>query len=82
MIEKNSNGGICDNSKSAIERAKKADLISFPKNINGTNCFNCQWIGDKKDGIAFCHNKHIKQYVNGQMCCNLWDKDKTFRAWE
>lgn len=82
MIEHNVNGGVEDHDKDALKRAKEADLITFPKNISGTNCFNCQWIRDKKNGVGYCFNNLVKQYVSKQMCCNLWAREHTLRAWE
>lgn len=79
---KNDNGGIEDHNKGALERAKNVDLITFPKSISGTNCFNCQWIRDKDKGIGYCFNKDVKQHVSGRMCCNNWNNDGTLRAWK
>jgi hypothetical protein len=81
-LEKNKQGGIEDHSRLALERAKKVDLITFPKGIVGTNCFNCSFIRNKGKDIGYCYNPDINQYVNGRMCCNLWHERGTLRAWE
>jgi len=82
MLQKNNNGGLEDLDKDALSRAKHADLITFTQDIPGTNCFNCQWIRDKSQEAGYCSNKEIRQYVNGRMCCNYWNKPGTLRAWE
>lgn len=72
-LEKNDLGGINDTDYAAIERARKADLITLPENVKGTNCSNCQWIDTvKKPYGKMCTHPKVKQYVNERMCCSLW----------
>jgi hypothetical protein len=56
-----------------FKTAKKVDLITLPKSVSGTNCFNCVWVKDKKGKIRFCDNPKVKEDVNERMCCAEWD---------
>lgn len=60
-----------------LERAKKADLITLPNNIKGTNCGNCKFI---KDG--YCFHSKIKQNVANNQCCIYWDAEGVKREWK
>lgn len=72
-LEKNDLGGINDIDIGAIQRARKADLITLPRVVEGTNCFNCKWIDSaKKPYGKLCTHPKVKQYVNERMCCALW----------
>lgn len=62
---------------SALERAKRVDLITLPEGITGTNCFNCKYIKD-----SYCVHPEVDQPVTERMCCALWDAEGTKRAWE
>ncbi len=80
---KNANGGINDMEKPALERARKADLITLPKDIRGTNCFNCRFIRDPlRGGHGFCKHPAVSQFVNERMCCALWDAFGTYRPYK
>ncbi len=81
-LHRNSQGGINDRNKAALERAQSVDLITLPKNISGTNCFNCKWIREKKSDKGYCYNKRVKQYVNGRMCCVLWSNQGEYRPFK
>lgn len=81
MITKNSLGGINDRDPKPLEMAKKVDLVTFPKDMEGTNCYNCKWISEKKPSMGFCINRHVKQYVNQRMCCALWDNNSAYRPY-
>lgn len=82
-LEKNDDNGINDLDKDALDRAKKADLVTLPEDVKGTNCYNCRWISkDKKAYGAMCVNKKVKQYVNARMCCALWDARGVYRPFE
>lgn len=73
QLEKNDLGGINDTDYAAEQRAKKADLVTLPENVKGTNCYNCKWVSnDKKTYGSMCRHPKVKQYVNGRMCCALW----------
>lgn len=78
-LVKNSLGGLNDMDKVALARAQKADLVTLPKDIRGTNCGNCQYITEKTHEHGYCSNKKVLQYVNHRMCCALWDAKGTFR---
>lgn len=72
-LEKNDLGGVNNSDPDAIKRAKDADLVTLPKEVKGTNCYNCQWISsDKKPYGKMCKNPKVKQFVNERMCCALW----------
>lgn len=81
-IRKNSEGGMEDHEPGALKRAKSADLITFPKGIAGTNCFNCSFISNRGKHLGYCTQPDVRQYVNGRMCCNLWHEKGVLRAWE
>lgn len=61
----------------AILRAEKADLITLPIDITGTNCGNCLYF---KKGM--CTNPKVNQPVTQKNCCNFWDHEGTTREWE
>lgn len=83
MLNINPLGGINETDKPALERAQKADLVTLPRNVKGTNCYNCKWISEYKEKhYAFCKNKSVRQNVNGRMCCALWDAKGTYRPFE
>jgi hypothetical protein len=58
---------------------KKVDLIVLPKDIQGTNCFNCRYIGDKENEMGFCSHHEVRQYVTKKNCCGLWDHENVKR---
>lgn len=62
--------------------ARKFDLITLPKGVQGTNCGNCSFVRKDKEG-HFCDNKRMnKVRVNDRMCCSLWDSSGTLRDWK
>lgn len=86
--EKDKNGGLIPDSKKERKRAKKADLVSLPLNIAGTNCSNCLYSTreipeDLKDevpaGSLYCKNDKVEQPVNERMCCYFWDNNNAIR---
>lgn len=79
---KNPLGGVNDLDQGAVKRAKEVDLLTFPKRISGTNCFNCRWIGNKQNDIGYCTNPKVKQYVNARMCCAIWDTVDSYRPYK
>ncbi len=81
-MKPNDNGGLDYKDKESNEKAKNVDLISFPKNIQGTNCFNCEYIEKIDEDIGFCTNNIVKLFVTKQMCCNAWTEKGTTRSWE
>ena len=60
-----------------LERAKKADLITLPEDIEGVNCSNCQFIDLKK----FCTHPDVMQSVSERMCCSFWNAPGAKREW-
>lgn len=79
----NKNGGVNPSSPEELDRAKKVDLITLPRKVSGTNCFNCKFIKqlDRKD-IGFCGHPEVKQLVNSRNCCAKWDAEGTFRPFK
>ncbi len=72
-LEKNDLHGINDMEEDALKRAKEVDLVTLPKDVKGTNCYNCRWIDSTKKAYGkMCNNPKVKQYVNERMCCALW----------
>lgn len=63
-----------------LMRAKGADLVTLPDDVEGTNCANCLWVqGDE------CTNPKVAQSLPdgaARMCCALWDAPGVKRAWE
>jgi hypothetical protein len=81
-LMKNPRGGINDMEKGALMRAQKADLVTLPPNVRGTNCFNCKFLKDRVPSHGYCANHQVLQYVNGRMCCALWDSHGTYRPFK
>jgi hypothetical protein len=82
MIVINKLGGVSDDDGKSLERAKESDLITLPKNVTGTNCYNCKFIGDKDENAGYCKHPKVKQYVNERMCCIRWSHSGEYRAFE
>ena len=80
MMEKNKLGGIDPTDKHLLERAKKADLVTLPPSVKGTNCYNCKFIDNKRKEIGFCRHPKVLLNVTERMCCALWDNKFTYRA--
>lgn len=80
MIAKNKLGGIDESEKHLLERAKEADLITLPKSVEGTNCFNCEYVTNKTKEKGFCSHKKVLQLVNDRMCCAYWNNPGVYRA--
>ena len=81
-IEFNELGGVLAEDKEQIERAKEADLITLPKVIKGTNCFNCRFIRNIKTALGFCSHPKVKQPVNERMCCIFWSNPGEYRQFK
>jgi len=64
---------------SRLDRAKAADLVTLPENVEGTNCANCKFIDLKE---KMCKHPQVDQKVSERMCCALWDAEGTIREWE
>ncbi len=62
-----------------LERAKKADLITLPSNIEGTNCGNCKFFDSKS---SMCKHPKVAQKVTTRMCCAYWDAEGVKREWK
>lgn len=64
----NDQGGIVIPGE-ALQRAKKADLITLPG-------------GGRPSTQLYCKHKDVQQFVNRRMCCIYWDAPGTYRQWE
>jgi hypothetical protein len=57
---------------------QKADFITYPKEVEGSNCGNCRF-----NLKGECQNDHLQgQYVNDRNCCAYWDAPGTLRDWD
>lgn len=81
MLKQNSLGGIYDDNPQALVRAKEVDLLTLPKKVTGTNCFNCQFINHIQYGKGMCSHPKVKQMVNGRMCCALWSNKESWKPY-
>jgi len=61
---------------------KKADFVTLPKKIEGTNCGNCLYVREKGDGHVCSHPKLKGQPVNDRNCCGYWDNKGALREWK
>lgn len=78
-IEFNELGGIYTERKEELKRAKEVDLVTLPRDITGTNCFNCKWIRGKQKYHGYCSHPKVAQDVNNRMCCILWSRTGEYR---
>jgi hypothetical protein len=83
-MKTNKNGGIDYQDDASVSRAKKADLLTLPKKVEGTNCGNCKFVKilDADKGSGFCTHKEVLLPVTKSMCCALWDHDQSLRSWK
>lgn len=79
MTKLNRQGGVQTSNIEELRRAKKSDLVTLPKDVEGTNCFNCKYIRDKKGKIGYCSHPKVAQDVSNHMCCALWDNSGLIR---
>lgn len=68
-----------ENLEGEIERAKNADLIELPRDVDGTNCGNCKFINSER---RYCNHPKVDQEVHPRLCCAFWDKPGSIRIWE
>lgn len=62
--------------RASILKAAKADLITLPKGVEGTNCGNCKYFAK-----GMCRHPQVGMPVNDRMCCVFWDADGVYRPW-
>ena len=72
FIRYNELGGVEAENKEQLEKAKNVDLVTLPRDVRGTNCFNCKFIKNKMIKHGYCSHPKVSQNVNGRMCCILW----------
>lgn len=80
MYVRNKLGGIDPEDKHLIERSKQADLVTLPKDVKGTNCYNCMYITDKRKEAGYCKHPKVKMLVDEKMCCSYWDNKGVHRS--
>lgn len=56
-------------------KAKAADLVILPPNIQGTNCGNCKFFQDGR-----CLNANVGMNVQPNFCCIYWDAEGVKRV--
>lgn len=80
----NKEDGIDYTSVEDNNKAKKADLITLPEEVKGTNCANCKFVKiiEEKAGLGFCEHPDVKLNVTKRMCCKLWDHNNASRSWK
>ncbi len=80
----NRKGGVDYTDNASNKRAKEADLVTLPKEVEGTNCANCRFVTvlDAKAGTGYCNHPKVKLNVTKRMCCAFWDNKDASRSWE
>jgi len=80
----NKQGGIDYNTNEQNEKAKEADLLTLPEEVEGTNCSNCKYITilDAKAGKGHCNHPKVRLNVTKRMCCALWDNKDSIRSFK
>jgi len=82
MIRLNAQGGTVPENEIDRQRAEAVDLVTLPLTIEGTNCFNCQYIRPLEGaarGVGSCVHPDVAQPVTYRQCCALWDAPGTKR---
>ncbi len=79
MSRLNRLGGVIPETQAEAKRAAEADLITLPKKVEGTNCFNCAFITGK-GAVRYCRHPNIRQNVSIKNCCALWDAHGVIRV--
>ena len=77
-LKKDPQGGLKPDD---LGRAKRADLITLPAEVTGTNCGNCRFMKVHEDH-GYCDHPDVRMHVNKRMCCKWWDHAKVRRHWE
>lgn len=77
------NGGVKPATLRESISARLADVITFPKNITGSNCGNCSAFKRYSgSSIGWCANAVVSQAVSVRQCCNFWSHSGTLRTWK
>jgi hypothetical protein len=83
MLRLNNQGGTIPSNETDKQRAEAADLITLPRAIEGTNCFNCEYIRPLKGagarGVGDCVHPDVAQMVTFRQCCIFWNAPGTRR---
>ncbi len=77
MAELNKLGGVLARTNEELSRAKDVDLITMPKDIDGTNCGNCKFMRK-----GSCAHPRVNQKVNNRQCCVLWSRHGEYRQFK
>lgn len=76
----NRQGGVNPQNLFQLARARVVDLVTLPKHIDGTNCFNCLHArATKNPSVRFCKHPLVQQPVTKRNCCGVWDAKGTLR---
>lgn len=80
LFSLNRNGGMDYASEFDRDRARAADLITLPREINGTNCGNCLYSVKSKSGME-CDNPKLHGIaITSRQCCAYWDHQGSIRS--
>ncbi len=68
-----------------VDRLARADFITLPTLIPGTNCFNCKYVVEQGEQHACGY--HEEEDLRGQLvtdrnCCKYWDNPDALRTWK
>ena len=69
-------GGITPLEPKQISRAKDVNLITLPKNIKASACYNCKYSSD----MGWCKNSGVAQPIEKDYLCHYWDHPGTIRS--
>ncbi len=65
------------------ERAKDADLIALPEDMEGTNCKNCHfWKNTDDPDIGYCDHAQVSLFVTDRQTCVQWIAKGMRRLWD
>lgn len=75
-------GGVIPQTNPELKRAQAADYGTLPRNIEGTNCGNCEYFNSnigKGSDVGYCRHENISFFVGARNCCIFWDSPKYLR---
>lgn len=80
---RNGQGGVDPTTRNDLSRAERADLVTLPAQVQGTNCSNCSYVTVQPTPVAqhWCGHPEVNLPITPRMCCALWDAPGTVRAW-
>lgn len=76
-------GGIEYHDPEELKRAKSADLVTLPIQLQkGINCGNCKFYQKVNDHVGFCAHVKVQLPVTDSQCCSYQDTPGMIRSWE